>query len=307
MSRSCAVTRLAVLVALLFSGPSPARGQAWVQPEGGHYWKLSALRLASDREFNHRGDRRPLFAEDPARSDVGYRELSLSFYGELGVSPGLTLAGATALANVRTRERIRFIAGTEPVPAIRTNYGLADTWIWLRRSLTRGRFATAVQSGLKMPSGYDASPGNDGAPLGTARVDFETTLGGGVSLPRGAYAACGLGYRVRGGDRNDQVLFHGESGLTRGRLFAKARLEGIRSTIRPPDIAGAVVETPVTGGVLNQVVVGDHDVLKLNLETSAALVGGFSLSGEMTRTLAGKNTLHGTTWGLSIVHQGGGR
>jgi hypothetical protein len=284
----------------------PAGSQAWVQAEGAHYLKVSAAYFRSTREFNFRRDRQPIFAEDPARSNVSYRDMSLSVYGEYGISDALTLVGAAALKNARTWEDIRFIAGTEPQQAIRTNYGFSDATVSLRRALVRGRLAAAVQTGLKLPLGYDPTPANDGAPLGTGRIDADLGIHAGLGL-HPMYVDSGAGYRIRRGSRHDQVLINGEAGVLFGRLFSKVRLEGLMSTVTPPDIAGAVVQTPVSGEVLNQVVVGDHDLFKVIVETSASLGRGFRLAGEMSHALAGKNTLAGTTWALGIIHEGGSR
>ena len=107
--------RVGILLALgLLPASGVALAQAWLQPAGGYFMKLTGSTLLADSEYNYLGDVQPIFAEDPARNNASYRELVLSFYGEYGLARSWTLVVGTDLRNVRTTEDIRFIAGTEP-------------------------------------------------------------------------------------------------------------------------------------------------------------------------------------------------
>jgi hypothetical protein len=292
----------AFLLALVaMARPAEASAAAWTAPAGSLFLKLGSSFLSTDAEYNHRGDVQDIFAEDPARSDASYREMALTAYAEYGVARGWTIVAATEVENVRTREDIRFIAAVEPAEAVRTNYGAGDLRLSIRRSITDGPVAVALQPGLKIPLGYDSTPGNDGAPLGTGRFDGELLAGAGFPLQGGLYLAASAGYRSRGGRWNDQRLAAAELGAAGNGLFGKVRLEGTWSTVDPPDVAGRIVEAPAPASVLNEVIVGDYDLVALVVESTMRVGPGLHVGAGLSRTLSGKNALEGTTWTLGVV------
>jgi hypothetical protein len=293
--------RFGCLLAAAAFAPAEALAGAWTGPPGALYLKIGSSFLATDSEYNHRGDVQDIFAEDPARTDARYREMAATVYGEYGAAPGWSIVAATEIENVRTREDIRFIAAIDPAEAIRTNYGAGDLRLSVRRSLVDGRLALAIQPGVKLPLGYDPTPGNDGAPLGTGRVDAEVLASAGASLPKGLYLSATTGYRSRGGRWNDQRLAAAELGAAGETLFGKLRVEGTWSTVDPPDVAGRIVEAPAPAAVLNEVIVGDYDLVALVVESALRIRPGLSVSAGLSRTLSGKNALVGTTWALGLV------
>lgn len=294
-----------VPIALILVGAERAVAGAWTQPVNALYLKIGSSYLSTASEYNYRGDAQPIFAEDPARGDASYREMALTFYAEYGAARDLTFVVATELENVRTREDIRFIAAVEPAEAVRTNYGAGDLRLALRRALLRGSVAAALQLGGKIPLGYDPSPENEGAPLGTGKLDAELLASLGTSMAGSLYTSGTVGYRSRGGRWNDQRLAAAEIGGSTDLLFGKLRLEGTWSTIEPPDVAGRIVEAPAPADVLNQVIVGDYDLVALTLESALRLGRGLQVSAGFHRTLSGKNALDGTTWTLGIVRTTG--
>ena len=164
-----------------------------------------------------------------------------------------------------------------------------------------------MQSGVKVPLGYDDQPDNDGPRLGSGDLDAEIHLLVGRSLhPLHAYVSGGVGYRRRGGRLNDEVLYAVEGGYAKGPLLFKTMLDGVMNTKAPPDIYGRPVVTPLPGGggALPDLVVGDQDVFKVIPALIYTLRPGLSLQAELIHTLAGKNTLSGTQLAVGVVLTG---
>ena len=279
-----------------------AFAQAWVQPQGALYLKTSVSALYTEKEFNFRGDRQELFAEELAKTNAAFHNVAVTSYAEYGVFDKLTLVSQLAFVITATRETLRPLPGVSH-RVTRRNTGFGDAWLFARVPLVRKPLAVAVQAGVKTPLGYDRLPANDGPPPGTGRVDGEVQLNTGWSFfPLAAYLSAGAGYRRRGGELHDEVLYNVEAGYRLPRVFFKLRFDGLQNTKDPPDIAGATVVTPLPAGVLNQVIVGDQDIAKLSWEVSVSIRERVSLGVEAFHTMAGKNTVTGTTYSLAVVY-----
>jgi hypothetical protein len=261
--------------------------------------------MYTETDFNHLGERQDLFAEDPARFDGAYREMSAWFYLEYGAFNWLTVVADVPFKNVRTWELIAPLAGVEPQQAIRTNYGVSDLRLGGRFPIARWPVALALQSMVKIPLGYPDQPANEGPALGSGEVDVDAQLSVGYSLwPVNAYGMAGLGYRFRGGEFSDVHFFFAEAGGTAGRFLMKARFDGAQSAVDPPDIAGATVITPFPGGVLNRVFVGDQDLYRLDLELGLRLGAHWQVVGQVFHNFAGKDAVWGPTYVLGVVLDG---
>ena len=291
----------AVLVVVVLA-PGAARGEAWLQAPGDLYLKVSGSYFETREEYDFEGDSQELFEEDGTRSDTRYRELALRVYAEYGVASWLTLVGQAPLKNVRSWETITPLAGADPQEALRTNYGLGDLRLAGRVPLWRGPVAVAAQAGVKLPMGYDPTPWNEGPALGTGEVDGDFRVAVGRGLP-GGWMEGSVGYRVRGGQLGDERFLTLEGGWRpQSRWYVKLRYEGLRNVNDPIDLGGIIIETPAPPGLLNQVVLGDQDFDLLGGEVNFALRPEWSVSGEVYHLLAGKNTLAGTTFQLSLVY-----
>lgn len=299
------VSRISALtIAILSFSLSSAAAQAWLQPAGSYYFKFSSSYLSTEEEFNFKGDRQPIFAEDLSRMDTSFRDISFTAYLEYGLSPNLTIVGSVPFKILTAKET------RSPSPAFpllrneRTNGGLGDVFAGARVPVLRRPFALSVQAGVKIPLGYEKEPDNEGPPLGSGEVDAEVQLLYGQSLyPIPAYLSAGVGYRVRGGELHDEILYSAEGGYTFGALSLKLRFDGLQSTEDPPDIGGATLTTPLPGGggAVNNVIVGDQDVFKLTPGVTYAFDENFSVSGELFHTLAGKDTVAGTAVSIGLV------
>jgi hypothetical protein len=273
--------------------PGVAEGGAWVQPRDSYYFKLSAGYLDSDREFDFDGEEVDIFAGDETLSNATYRDLTVSAYLEYGLTDRLTLIG-TLPFRVLTSERTETVAGAgirRDIDA--TNGGFGDLTIGARYPLLTSQAPVALQGAVKLPLGYDENPDNGGPPLGSASVDVEGWLLAGLSLyPFPGYLTAGAGYRVKGGDVDDELLFSVEGGVTWRRVMARLGIEGLYSTAEPPDLSE---------GVSSTVVVTDQDILKLTPALGLLLTEEISLVLEAFQIIDGKNTVSGSTWAAGVV------
>ncbi len=280
-----------------------ATAQAWVQPKGSVYLKTAVSALYTEDEFDFRGERQEIFAEDATRTSTSFHNVAVTEYVEYGIFDNLTLVSKLAFVITATKETLTPLPGATPQRVTRRNTGFGDTALLVRTPLLRRPIAVALQAGVKVPLGYDRRPENDGPPPGTGRVEGGVQVNAGWSFfPPHAYFSVGGGYRRRGGELHDEVMYNVEAGYRAARLFMKVRFDGLQNTKDPPDIAGATIITPFPGGVLNQIIVGDQDIFKLSVETSVAMNERVSLSAEAFHTLAGKDTVTGTTYSLAMVY-----
>ncbi|MBT4496914.1 MAG: hypothetical protein HOC74_04295 [Gemmatimonadetes bacterium] len=292
---------LSVLSSLLAVGPLLAG--AWVQPHRGYFFKVAPTYLHATEEFDHRGDRQVMQAEQFASEDVAFTDFGIATYLEYGVRDEFTLVAQLPFKAVRSERRL-LIGGGRVRPSERLHtVGFGDLSLALRLSLSREPLASALQVEIKIPSGYAAHP-QDGPPLGSGELDGEVRFAIGKSLhPLPLYTSGELGYRRRGGDLNDEFLYAAEIGFSSGRLFFKLAVDGIRNTSTPPDIAGRTVVTPLPGGggVVPELIVGDQHITKLNPAFAYSLRPGLALQIEALHAVAGTNSLAGTIYSLGIL------
>lgn len=288
------------LAASLLTAATGAFGQAWVASEGGYYFKLSGSFLYTEEEFDFKGNRQEIFADDPTRSNSSFRDMSLTAYLEYGLSDAFTLV-ATLPFKVLTSKATTSIPG-EPVRSESlTNGGLADLVVSIRAPLRQSGFAASLQGGVKLPLGYEQDPDNDGPPLGSGEIDAEIHLLLGQSLyPAPMYLGASAGYRVRGGALHDEILYSAEVGYTAGDFFMKLRFDGLQNVEDPPDLSGAGMMPPAT--TTNNVIVGDQDIFKISPTLQYRLNAQTAVAAEAFHTFAGKNTVAGTTFSLGLVY-----
>ena len=298
--------RVLVIVAAVLVLPlvtNRALAQAWVQPKGGYFFKLASGYLETDEVYNFRGD-----LEHISERDFGvtnwFRDVTLEAYLEYGLWERLTLVGKLPF-KILTTVRIESLAGFEGARFEITNGGLSDLMLWLRTPLIRKRIAISFQPGVKIPLGYEREPDNLGPPLGTSYVDAEANLYAGISLyPLPGYISGGAGYRHRGGPFADEIPFSVEGGVTIGRLFAKLRFEGLKSTVEPEDFLGQEIILPLPGGggaTPESPLVGNRDEFKVMPTAAFSFSDRFALMAEVYAVVAGKNTVAGTTYVIGMV------
>ena len=278
----------------------------WTQKRQGYYLKFSANYLDTATEYNHLGEQLDLFAEQFAFEDASFRDLNLTIYGEYGITDRFTVIGNLPIKVLRTK-RTEVIGGRAARILTLYSSGLSDLTLSGRLRLLQNPLALSFQGGLKIPLGYEQQPENEAAPLGTGNADLEGhfQFGKGFSTFPG-YLTGSLGYRYRGGPLNDQIVYLLEAGInlpSRG-LF-KLTLDGIQSTVTPPDIAGQTIDIPLPGGggARPNVIVGDQNIWKISPSLIFNIERGVSIQLEMLNVFAGKNTLAGSAWSAGLVFQ----
>jgi len=288
-------------LSLLFTWAENAASQAWVKPRGEYFFKLYGAYLFTTREFNSEGELRDILDENASRTGASFRDISFVGYLEYGLTDNLTLVGELPFRIFTSEETVA--AGSELKRQVsRTNGGLSDLTVLLRSPVLRRTVAWSVQGGAKFPLGYEKVPDNGGPALGTGEIDAEIGTHVGLSLyPRPVYLSGGAGYRFRGGAYHDELFFDAETGVTLGRLFLKLRVEGVENTHTPQDLTWATGIIPPGGGEITTIAIGDQDYLKILPTVSWRVGGNTEITAEAFHTVAGKNTLAGTTYALGLV------
>ncbi len=174
---------------LLFAG-------AWSQKKNGYYLKFSANYLLSNREFNHEGDKLEIFEEQLAFTNASFSDFNITAYVEYGLFDRFTIVGNVPF-KVQRSKRSEVIGGDQ-ISRILTLYtiGFSDFTLSGKYAFYNSGFALSFQGGIKIPLFYEPQPANEGAPLGSAEIDFEGFLLMEKSLyPIPAYITGGFGYR----------------------------------------------------------------------------------------------------------------
>ncbi|UCG53039.1 MAG: hypothetical protein JSW58_05650 [Candidatus Latescibacterota bacterium] len=292
-----------VILLFVVASARDISAQAWVMPQGEYFFKLSGSYLSSTKEFNSEGERLEIYKEDASRIDASFRDITFTAYLEYGLTDDFTLV-ADIPFKILTSEETELAGPGTARKITRTNGGLGDLRVLVRAPILRRPFALSAQGGASVPMGYEQIPDNQGPPLGTGEIDGEFHLHAGLSLhPIPAYLSGGAGYRLRGGELHDEILFNVEGGYTLGSLFVKFRFEGIKNTHNPPDVFGGTVVTPIPGGggAINNVIVGDQDIYKFLPTLSFSLTDRLAVTGELFHTFDGKNTVAGTAYAVGLI------
>lgn len=284
----------AAVTALLVTAGAAVAG-AWVQPRDGYYFKLSTAWLDSGHEFNSDGEKVDILAGDPFVTDASYRDLTVGAYVEYGLTDRLTILG-TLPFRVLSSRRTQSIASSSLSRDIdATTAGFGDLSLGARYPLHTGTIPVSVQGSVRVPLGYDRAPENGGPPLGSGRLDAEGRLLAGLSLyPFPGYLTGGVGYRFRGGDIDDELLFEAEAGATWGRISGRIGVSGVYSTGDPPELADEATSS---------VVITDQDILQLIPALGVRINDEISLVVEAFHIVDGRNTVAGTTWSAGVVFQ----
>lgn len=275
---------------------------AWTQKKGGYYFKIESSYLKTGTEFDHRGKELDILEEQFIYKDATFRDISIRIYGEYGLLEKLTIVGKLPFKIYTTQYFLDDLYSQGEVS--RSTTGLGDLDAALKYSLIDQPFALSIQSGIKIPMGYEKHPDNEGPRLGTGDIDIESQLLLGQSFyPLPMYASGGIGYRFRRGPLNDEIIYHLETGYSINNWFFKVYFSGIKNTETPPDIYGGAIQLPLSGGggVLPNVVVGDQDINQISFSASYEFRQGMALEASVYNIISGKNTISGQTFSLGLA------
>lgn len=279
---------------------------AWTQKKGGYFLKVSGNYLFAKHEFNYLGKRINILEDYEVYKNTSFQDFSTTLYAEYGLNNWFTVI-ANLPFKVSTTERTETGVNyfTKRIVTVTTS-GFSDLTLSGKVGILRKPLVFSVQSGVKIPLGYNRIPENDGAALGTAEVDGEGYLLLGKSLyPLPLYLTGGLGYRRRGGALRDEYLFAAEAGVSGRSWLFKVTFDGVKNTGTPPDLYGSLIITPLPGGggAFPTILYGDQDYFKVSPGIIYDLKENLAVQLEAIHIAAGKNIISGTTYSLGIVLQ----
>lgn len=189
-----------ILQTSLFAG-------AWAQPKGHYYTKLTFIYSKADGLYG---------INFPAKFD----DYSLYFYGEYGLFDRTTII--LNLPSVK-----RSINETNTVRGTTTGFLAGDFELQVKYQFLDRPIVASALIGTKVPATYKVE---DFPPLGNGKTDFDAKLLLGASLyPIPAYLTGDIGYRLRGGDFEDEIQFNFEAGYT---FFKKYLVRGVTTGIK---------------------------------------------------------------------------
>ena len=285
------LTALSVAALVIALKLSAAHAGAWVQKKHGYFFKLSGTYFYTTKEYDNQGNIREIREDEPGITNTSYQEVTATGYLEYGVTERLTLVSNLPF-KIFTSKRTEISDPGDPSRNVEVvTGGLSDLTISGRFLLNGGAVPISLQAGAKIPLGYDASPPDQGAPLGSGKVDIEGFILAGASLyPVPAYLTGQFGYRVRSGTGiADEFLFQLEFGLTPGPWLFKATIDGLYSASPPPPQGSSTTTTT------------NLDILKINPTVGFSITPRFGVGAELIHTLEGKNTVAGTTYVVAVV------
>ena len=267
----------ATAIALSLLAPSAGSAGAWVQPEGEAYLRILGGWFETDERYDSEG--KPI-AFDPNAPTV-YRDFATALYGELGVSPRVTIV--TDIQWKRVEADLRGTAGDS------TNSGFADAGFGLKVGL--GKWNTTVASLGVMavfPTGYDS----DRYPaLGSDVMDLTLSAQVGDASIK-SWINGEAWFTARGGDFRDQA------GGALGLGFDVVSPLAFRAEARGELPLG---EPRPTTSVLVDPADFDPSYLDVAATFSVRVIRGLAVEVEGRHTVGGRNTLRGTRWSLGLA------
>ncbi len=253
-----------------------AWGGAWTQADRGYYIKLSTGYFRATEDIDASGER----ISKPGEGV--FKDFSSSVYVEFGLTESLTLV--TTAPYKRLHDRKTFIKGI--TKERRTGFG--DLELRVRRALITGRTVVSLAVGGKVPLWKEDDPGTR-VPLSSRHTDGEARLqvGRSISVLPG-YVTGEFGYRMRGGNLGDEVLYSLEGGVSLRRFLIKGFISGVRST-------GDCQSTAEVG------LIGDQNVTKVSPGIIFNATSHIELSLELISIVSGCNTTAGSTWLIGLA------
>lgn len=282
---------------LWLHGGNELHSQAWARDSGKAYVKLAYGTSTASEQYSFDG-RIKEYADNVTEN--AFFDRSLYFYGELGLTPTLTLVAGLPYKRVIVRDAaFRY-----------RTYAPGDAQIGARYSLTSllgmsgGSEAVAANLSLSLPLGYTR---NLTPSVGSGQIGADLNVSYGRSFyPFPGYAQAAVGYRYRSGiyalskatpcqegiDKDcfadtkpsyDDEIFGGvEGGVT---IASRVLLQGIARfnwSVTQPDV-GFSVSNPIPT---------KQRFLKLGGGIAVATIPGLGVSGQFFFTPTGRNTIN---------------
>lgn len=172
------------------------RAGAWTQPEGGMFFRLANKVYFADHFYSSGGNR---LTGDWWDDSASFREISFNLIAEYGVLDSLTLTLENTLRLMNSSYSSMLIDD-------QSVNGISDLILGARYGILQGAFVLALEAKAEIPTGYSSH--TDKVRLGNGNLDgtFKLLLGGGLPLGFGNYIDAAVGFRVRGGPYDNDVL-----------------------------------------------------------------------------------------------------
>jgi hypothetical protein len=181
LTYSYKTTQLSIIFALVYS---QAYAGAWTQPKHSLFLSAGLGYYAADKFYDINGN----------STDIPtYTKYDLNPYVEYGFSDNLTLGGSARLEYIDQSSQ--------------QNLGLGDSHLFARQRVYRSDFLTlSLQPGVLIPRLYQS---DDAPQVGSDSAAYELKALAGINFDAfdcTHYAGVDGGYRLRGGDEDDQFL-----------------------------------------------------------------------------------------------------
>ena len=292
---------LRLLLVFVLCWARPAWSQAWPQPEGGIYVKVSHGRAAAAEQLAFDGSIKPYAASVDGRA---FFDRSTYAYAEAGVGPNVTLVAMVPVKHLRVLDAAYAYEST----------GLGSVVLGARVGLKpllgvgAPRQALAINAAAILPTGYTR---NLAPALGAGQADVQATLNWGLSLyPAPLYLQAGAGYRHRSDlyrlsrsrpcqpgrdidcvadarpDYDDEWLLSAEGGASLGRWALLQVLGHAVLSVRAPDAASSfTASNPIPTR---------QRYAKVGVGMTLYPVSSLGVSIQAFRTPYGRNTIRST-------------
>lgn len=262
---------------LVLAFTTSAYAGAWMLPKGNFYMEMYGKFFYADRDFDSDGNSK-VEKDKHGAYDETYLEYKLEY-------------GLTDKFNLLLNIPYKFCLYEDDNGSFR-NTGLTDIGLGLKYNIFQKPIMTSLQLKGFFPTQYDK---NESPPLGTEYSDIEARVLLGrtfVKIP--SFLGVELGYKGRGGPKNDEIPYMFEAGIyPTKRIMLKGTIEGVEGLTR-------------TGN--------EEDYAKWGLSVAYSLIGNFdyifrkagqNLSVELgyNNVFKGKNTGVGSEATGKIIYQ----
>lgn len=263
--------------ALVLLWAANANAEAWTQPVGKTFLKTSISAHTADGYYDDNGNAQDGDWWDPQSS---YREATISQILEYGWRDDVTFLFDARFRSL-VADRGTSDRGNDQVS------GLGDVGLGLRKKLPTKKLAAALQGRVEIPGGYDPERRDYSLGAGEVNLEGRFQLGGTVGGSRRNWWNGEAGYRLRGGDFGDEIVFLLEAGVgIAGSLSAQLGfdlLSALETTF--VDLEDPAQRDPLQSASRASVGGG----LRWSMTPGATLAVGYSSD------VAGENSLQGQT------------
>ena len=254
---------------------------AWTQEKGHFYAKLMGSRFEAEEFFDDTGTKVPI-----GNYDDLFEDLSTSFYMEYGLLDRLTVIFSLPAKQLTAENRF----------LVRETEGIGDVNLGAKYLLKGGGLVLSLMGNAKIPTGYEKSSESllTAPPLGAGQVDVETKFLAGTSFyPIPAYVSGDIGFRARTEEFGNELTYALELGyMIVDRALLKGSVAGVKSLASDKDRE----EFDVLGIV-------DQDFFKLGPGIIFKITDNLEFDVLYDRTVSGKNTGAGTTYGVGLAYK----